>query len=125
MAQCAHRAQVNLPKLHVMRLSCGEAEARRIAAIIVETFDPATTAAAAFEEAPAWRIAVVAALVTIRLISRQNSSLRRSHEQHPNPQSRQSAESVISPLISWQAMPLWRQEGQPNAFDRGRLEALT
>jgi ribosomal protein L11 methyltransferase len=37
---------------HVMRLSCGEAEARRIAAIIVETFDPATTAAAAFEEAP-------------------------------------------------------------------------
>jgi ribosomal protein L11 methyltransferase len=37
---------------HVMRLSCGEAAARRIAAIIVETFDPATTAAAAFEEAP-------------------------------------------------------------------------
>ena len=37
---------------HVMRLSCGEAEARRIAAIIVETFDPATTAAAAFEDAP-------------------------------------------------------------------------
>jgi ribosomal protein L11 methyltransferase len=36
---------------HVMRLSCGEAAARRIAAIIVETFDPATTAAAAFEEA--------------------------------------------------------------------------
>ena len=37
---------------HMMRLSCGEAAARRIAAIIVETFDPATTAAAAFEEAP-------------------------------------------------------------------------
>ncbi|MGB8901780.1 MAG: 50S ribosomal protein L11 methyltransferase [Methylocella sp.] len=36
---------------HVMRLSCGEAAARRIAAIIVETFDPATTAAAAFAEA--------------------------------------------------------------------------
>src|SRR6202045_4882337 len=37
---------------HLMRLSCDEAAARRIAAIIVETFDPATTAAAAFEEAP-------------------------------------------------------------------------
>jgi ribosomal protein L11 methyltransferase len=37
---------------HVMRLSCDEPTARRIAAIIVETFDPATTAAAAFEEAP-------------------------------------------------------------------------
>ncbi|MGQ0443842.1 MAG: 50S ribosomal protein L11 methyltransferase [Beijerinckiaceae bacterium] len=37
---------------HVMRLSCGEAAARGIADIIVETFDPATTAAAAFEEAP-------------------------------------------------------------------------
>ena len=37
---------------HVMRLSCGEAAARRIADIIVETFDPATTAATAFEEAP-------------------------------------------------------------------------
>jgi ribosomal protein L11 methyltransferase len=36
---------------HVMRLTCGEAAARRIADIIVETFDPATTAAAAFEEA--------------------------------------------------------------------------
>ncbi|MGH6846838.1 MAG: 50S ribosomal protein L11 methyltransferase [Methylocella sp.] len=36
---------------HVMRLSCGEAAARGIADIIVETFDPATTAAAAFEEA--------------------------------------------------------------------------
>jgi ribosomal protein L11 methyltransferase len=35
---------------HVMRLSCGEAAARRIADIIVETFDPATTAAAAFEK---------------------------------------------------------------------------
>jgi ribosomal protein L11 methyltransferase len=37
---------------HVMRLSCGEAAARRIADIIIETFDPTTTAAAAFEEAP-------------------------------------------------------------------------
>lgn len=38
--------------VHMMRFSCGEAAARRIAAIIVETFDPATTAAAAFQEAP-------------------------------------------------------------------------
>jgi len=38
--------------MHVMRLSCDEAAARRIAAIVVETFDPATTAAAASEEAP-------------------------------------------------------------------------
>ena len=37
---------------HVMRLSCGEMAARAIADIIVETFDPAATAAAAFEEAP-------------------------------------------------------------------------
>ena len=37
---------------HVMRLSWDEAMARRVADIIVETFDPATTAAAAFEEAP-------------------------------------------------------------------------
>src|ERR1700736_4382236 len=37
---------------HVMRLSCDEAMARRVADIIVETFDPATTAATAFEEAP-------------------------------------------------------------------------
>ncbi|MGH6857146.1 MAG: 50S ribosomal protein L11 methyltransferase, partial [Methylocella sp.] len=37
---------------HVMRLACDEAAARRIAGIIVETFDPATTVAAAFEEAP-------------------------------------------------------------------------
>jgi ribosomal protein L11 methyltransferase len=37
---------------HVMRLSCDETTARTIADIIVETFDPATTAAAAFEEAP-------------------------------------------------------------------------
>ena len=36
---------------HVMRLACEEGTARRIAAIIVETFDPVTTAAAAFEEA--------------------------------------------------------------------------
>ena len=37
---------------HVMRLSCNEATARTVADIIVETFDPATTAAAAFELAP-------------------------------------------------------------------------
>jgi ribosomal protein L11 methyltransferase len=37
---------------HIMRLSCDEVLARRIADIIVETFDPAETAAAAFEEAP-------------------------------------------------------------------------
>ncbi len=37
---------------HVMRLSCDEDMARRIADIIVETFDPAETAAAAFEEEP-------------------------------------------------------------------------
>ncbi len=37
---------------HIMRLSCDEVTARRIADIIVETFDPAETAAAAFEEAP-------------------------------------------------------------------------
>jgi ribosomal protein L11 methyltransferase len=37
---------------HVMRLSCDQAIARAIADIIVETFDPATTAAAAFEEVP-------------------------------------------------------------------------
>ena len=37
---------------YVMRIACDEAAARRIAAIIVETFDPATTAASAFEEAP-------------------------------------------------------------------------
>jgi len=37
---------------HVMRLLCDEAAARGIAGIIVESFDPATTAAAAFEEAP-------------------------------------------------------------------------
>jgi ribosomal protein L11 methyltransferase len=36
---------------HVMRLSCEEAMARMIADIIVETFDPAATAAAAFEVA--------------------------------------------------------------------------
>jgi ribosomal protein L11 methyltransferase len=35
---------------HVMRLRCDEATARMIADIIVETFDPAETAAAAFEE---------------------------------------------------------------------------
>jgi ribosomal protein L11 methyltransferase len=37
---------------HVMRLSCEETAARRIAAIIVEAFDPSTTAAAAFEGTP-------------------------------------------------------------------------
>ena len=35
---------------HIMRLSCDELAARRIADLIVESFDPATTAAAAFEE---------------------------------------------------------------------------
>jgi ribosomal protein L11 methyltransferase len=35
---------------HVMRLRCDEATARNIADIVVETFDPADTAAAAFEE---------------------------------------------------------------------------
>ena len=36
---------------HLMRLRCDEATARRVADVIVETFDPAETAAAAFEEA--------------------------------------------------------------------------
>ena len=36
---------------HVMRLRCDEATARRVADIVVETYDPAETAAAAFEEA--------------------------------------------------------------------------
>ncbi|WP_091680295.1 50S ribosomal protein L11 methyltransferase [Methylocapsa palsarum] len=40
---------------HVMRLVCDEATARNIADIVVETFDPADTAAAAFEEAPSSR----------------------------------------------------------------------
>jgi ribosomal protein L11 methyltransferase len=35
---------------HVMRLTCDEETARRVADIIVETFDPAEAAAAAFEE---------------------------------------------------------------------------
>ena len=35
---------------HVMRLRCGEAQARQIADIIVETFEPAEAAASAFEE---------------------------------------------------------------------------
>lgn len=51
---------------HVMRLSCGEMAARNIADIIIETFDPATAAAAAFEETPrqcamgsdAWSVAI-------------------------------------------------------------------
>ncbi len=37
---------------YVMRLSCDEVVARSIAGIIVESFDPATTAASAFEEKP-------------------------------------------------------------------------
>ncbi len=36
---------------HVMRLRCDELTARRVADLIVETFDPADAAAAAFEEA--------------------------------------------------------------------------
>lgn len=40
---------------HKMRLACDEATARRIADIIVESFDPAETAAAAFEEEAAAR----------------------------------------------------------------------
>ena len=35
---------------HVMRLRCAEAQARQIADIIVETFEPAEAAASAFEE---------------------------------------------------------------------------
>ena len=35
---------------HRMRLKCDEAQARHVADIVVETFDPADTAAAAFEE---------------------------------------------------------------------------
>jgi ribosomal protein L11 methyltransferase len=35
---------------HVMRLRCDEAQARSVADLVVETFDPAETAAAAFEE---------------------------------------------------------------------------
>ncbi len=37
---------------HVMRLVCDEASARAIVDIVVETFDPAETAAAAFEQDP-------------------------------------------------------------------------
>jgi ribosomal protein L11 methyltransferase len=37
---------------HVMRLSCDEASARRIADLLVETFDPAEVAASAFESEP-------------------------------------------------------------------------
>jgi ribosomal protein L11 methyltransferase len=43
---------------HVMRLACGEADARVIADIIVESLEPATAAASAFEESPgasSWR----------------------------------------------------------------------
>ncbi len=35
---------------HVLRLVCDESRARAVADLIVETFDPAETAAAAFEE---------------------------------------------------------------------------
>ncbi len=35
---------------HVMRLECGEIDAKRIADLVVESFDPAETAAAAFEK---------------------------------------------------------------------------
>src|SRR5947209_18160107 len=37
---------------HSMRLICNEAEARAVADLIVETFDPAQTAASAFEKEP-------------------------------------------------------------------------
>jgi ribosomal protein L11 methyltransferase len=37
---------------HIMRLTCNEAEARAVADLIVETFDPAQTAASAFEKEP-------------------------------------------------------------------------
>ena len=40
---------------HVMRLRCDQAIARRVADIVVETFDPMDTAAAAFEEAATTR----------------------------------------------------------------------
>jgi ribosomal protein L11 methyltransferase len=37
---------------HIMRLICNEAEARTVGDLIVETFDPAETAASAFEQTP-------------------------------------------------------------------------
>jgi ribosomal protein L11 methyltransferase len=37
---------------HIMRLTCNEAAARAVADLIVETFDPAETAASAFEKEP-------------------------------------------------------------------------
>jgi ribosomal protein L11 methyltransferase len=37
---------------HIMRLTCNEAEARAVADLIVETLDPAQTAASAFEKEP-------------------------------------------------------------------------
>jgi ribosomal protein L11 methyltransferase len=37
---------------HIMRLACNEAAARAVADLIVETFDPAETAASAFEKEP-------------------------------------------------------------------------
>jgi ribosomal protein L11 methyltransferase len=45
---------------HVLRLSCDERRARAVADIIVETFDPTETAAAAFEvdDGPVWTVEV-------------------------------------------------------------------
>jgi len=45
---------------HVLRLSCDERRARAVADIIVETFDPTETAAAAFEvdDGPVWAVEV-------------------------------------------------------------------
>jgi ribosomal protein L11 methyltransferase len=37
---------------HVMRLTCNEIQARAVADLVVETFDPAQTAASAFEKEP-------------------------------------------------------------------------
>jgi ribosomal protein L11 methyltransferase len=37
---------------HIMRLTCNEADARAVADLILETFDPAQTAASAFEKEP-------------------------------------------------------------------------
>jgi ribosomal protein L11 methyltransferase len=37
---------------HIMRLICNEAEARAVADLVVETFEPAQTAASAFEQTP-------------------------------------------------------------------------
>ena len=40
---------------HVVRLSCDEATARAVSDVIIESFDPADAAVAAFEEAPSTR----------------------------------------------------------------------